>query len=64
MVIEITVPDDWPPALALATRSLFQQAVNGGYPLVTWARPDADPEAVRQAFACIRAMIEESGLAA
>ena len=64
MVIEITVPDDWPPALALATRALFQQAVSGGYPLVTWARPDADPEAVSQAFARIRAMLEESGLAA
>jgi hypothetical protein len=64
MVIEITVPDDWPPALALATRSLFQQAVSNGYPLVAWARPDADPEAVMQAFARIRAMIEESGLAA
>jgi hypothetical protein len=64
MVIEITVPDDWPPTLALATRALFQQAVNGGYPLVTWARPDADPEAVRHAFARIRAMLEESGLAA
>jgi hypothetical protein len=64
MVIEITVPDDWPPSLALAIRSLFQQAVNGGYPLVTWARPDADPDAVSQAYARIRAMIEESGLAA
>ena len=64
MVIEITVPDDWSPALALATRSLFQRAVNGGYPLVTWARPDADPEVVRQAFDRIRALIEESGLAA
>ena len=64
MVIEITVPDDWPPALALAIRSLFQQSVNGGYPLVTWARPGADPDAVSQAYARIRAMIEESGLAA
>jgi len=64
MIIEISIPDDWPPALALATRSLFQQAVNGGYPLVTWARPDADPDAVRQAFARIRAVIEDSGLAA
>jgi hypothetical protein len=50
--------------LALATRALFQQAVNGGYPLVAWARPDGDPEQVRQTFARIRAMIEESGLAA
>jgi hypothetical protein len=64
MVIEIDVPDDWPPALALATRSLFQQAVTRGYPLVTWARPDADPEAVRQASARIRAMLEETGLVA
>jgi hypothetical protein len=63
MVIEITVPDDWPPTLALATRSLFQQAVTGGYPLVTWARADADPEQVKRVFARIRAMIEESGLA-
>lgn len=64
MLIEITVPDDWPPALAMATRSLFQQAVNGGYPLVTWARADADPDAVRHLIARIRAMMEESGLAA
>jgi hypothetical protein len=63
MVIEITVPDDWSPTLALATRSLFQQAVAGGYPLVTWARADADPEQVKRVFARIRAMIEESGLA-
>jgi hypothetical protein len=64
MVIEITIPDDWPPALALAARSLFQQAVSNGYPLVAWARPDADPEAVRHAFTRIQGMLEESGLAA
>lgn len=64
MMIEIAVPDDWSPELALAIRSLFQHAVNDGYPLVAWARPDADPEQVKRVYARIRAMIEEAGLAA
>jgi hypothetical protein len=64
MLIEITVPEDWSPELALAIRSLFQQAVSGGYPLVTWARGDARPEEVKEVFARIQAMIEASGLAA
>jgi hypothetical protein len=62
MVIEITVPDDWSPELAMSIRSLFQHAVNDGYPLVTWARRDADPEQVKRVFARIQAMMKESGL--
>ncbi len=64
MQIEITVPDEWTPALALATRALLQQAVRSGCPLVTCARPDATPEQLRDVLARIQAVMEESGLAA
>jgi hypothetical protein len=46
----------------MSIRSLFQHAVNDGYPLVAWARRDADPEQVKRVYARIQAMIEESGL--
>lgn len=62
MVIEITVPDDWSPELAMSIRSLFQHAVNDGYPVVTWARSEADPEQVKHVYARIQAMMKESGL--
>jgi hypothetical protein len=62
MQIEITVPDDWSPELTMSIRSLFQHAVNDGYPLVTWARRDADPEEVKRVFSRIQALMKESGL--
>ena len=62
MLIEIAVPDDWPPELAMSIRSLFQHAVNDGYPVVTWARRDADPEQVKRVYARIQAMMKDSGL--
>jgi hypothetical protein len=64
MVIEITVPDEWTPALTLATRELLQRAVRDGCPLVACARADATPEQLRDVIARIRAVLEESGLAA
>ena len=64
MVIEIAVPDEWTPGLALATRELLQRAVRGGYPLVTYARSDATPEQLRDVLTRIQALIEESGLTA
>ena len=64
MQIEITVPDDWSPELAMSIRSLFQHAVTDGFPLVAWTRRDADPEQVKLVYTRIRTMIEESGLEA
>jgi hypothetical protein len=62
MNIEITVPDDWSPELAMSIRSLFQHAVNDGYPIVTWARRDADPEEVKRVCTRIQAMVKDAGL--
>ena len=64
MQIEITVPDEWTPALALATRALLQQSVRAGFPLIACARADATPEQLRDIMARIQAVVAESGLAA
>jgi hypothetical protein len=60
MVTEIAVPDEWTPALKLATRELLQRAVRDGCP----ARALSPPEQLRDVLARIQTMMEESGLAA
>jgi hypothetical protein len=64
MVVEVTLPDEWSPGLALATAQLLSRAVREGFPIVTCIRPDATPDQVSTLYARVQILIEQSGLAA
>jgi hypothetical protein len=64
MKIVLTIPEEWSPELALALRALLQQAVNHGCPIVVSIRGDATAEEISALQARIRALVQESGLAA
>jgi hypothetical protein len=64
MDIQITVPDEWDPGIALAVRQLLQHAVHSGWPLIVCLRPDITPEQLVQINEQIKALVQDAGLAA
>ena len=64
MNIEITVPDEWSPALTLTVQRLLQEAVRSGWPLIVCLRPDVTPEQMADINQRVRGLIQDSGLAA
>lgn len=64
MEIILRVPEDWSPDLALAVRALLQQAIDHGCPIVTAIRGDAPAAEISRLQSSIRALVQESGLAA
>lgn len=64
MIVEINIPDEWPPGLAFAVAKMMQQSLKEGFPVVVPVRNDATPDQLEQAFKAIRTVINEAGLAA
>ncbi len=64
MEIILRVPEDWSPELALAVRALLQQAIDHGCPIVITVRGDAPADEINALQARVRALVQESGLAA
>jgi hypothetical protein len=64
MIVEVTVPDDWPPGLTMAVAQMMRQSFKAGFPIVVPVRKDATPNEIAGAFDIIRAAIERAGLAA
>jgi hypothetical protein len=64
MTIEVVVPEDWSPGQALAMRSLLQQALRSGHPIISFARPNATPDQVKNIYEGLEALIRDAGLAA
>jgi hypothetical protein len=64
MRIEVTVPEEWTPGLTLAMQQLLQRAVRDGWPLVTCLSHDATAEQIEDIDHRIRALVQDSGLAA
>ena len=64
MVIEVKIPDDWPPGLGLALAQLLRQTLTEGFPIVVAVRPDVSDTELSEAFATAREAITEAGLAA
>jgi hypothetical protein len=62
--IEVIVPDDWTPGLALAMQQVMQRAVRSDWPLITCLRPDATADQIEEIGRQIRALVQNSGLAA
>jgi hypothetical protein len=63
MMIEVDVPDDWSPGLALATARLLQLAVREGFPIISIVRPDATAEEILNVRGQISTLIQEASLA-
>jgi len=64
MRIEVTVPEEWTPGLTLAMQQLLQRAVRDGWPLVTCLNHDATADQIEEIDHQIRALVQDSGLAA
>jgi len=64
MQITLTAPEGSSPELALALRALLQQAIDGGCPIVVSVRADAPTGEITALQGRIRALVQESGLAA
>ena len=64
MKIELTIPEEWSPELALALRALLQQAIDHGCPIIVSVRGDATADEISRLQARIRVLVQESGLAA
>lgn len=64
MKIEVVVPDEWTPGLALAMQQLLQHAVRDGWPLITCLRRGATAEEIEEIDHQIRVLVQGSGLAA
>ena len=64
MNIEVTVPDQWSPALTPTVQRLLQEAVRSGWPLIICLRPDVTPEQMADINQRVRELVAGSGLAA
>jgi hypothetical protein len=64
MIIEVKIPDDWPPGLGLALAQLLRKTLTRGFPVVVAVRPDVSDEELSDAYAMVREVITEAGLAA
>jgi hypothetical protein len=64
MMFEVTVPDDWPPGLAMAVAQMVRQSFKDGFPIVVPVRKDATANEIAGAFEIIRGVIKKAGLAA
>lgn len=64
MNIMLTAPEGSSPELALALRVLLQQAIDRGCPIVVSVRADAPEGDIVALRGRIRALVQESGLAA
>jgi hypothetical protein len=64
MIIEIQVPDEWPPRFGFAMTRLLRETFAQGLPVVVAVRPDVTAEELSDAFTKVREVITEAGLAA
>ena len=64
MTIEISVPDEWTPAQAIAVRALLRQAIHGGHPLIAAVRADATPDQLRDIYGQVETLLRDTGMAA
>lgn len=64
MEIVLATPEEWSPELALSLRALLQHGIDHGCPIVVSVRGDAPANEITALQARIRALVEESGLAA
>jgi hypothetical protein len=64
MIIELAVPDEWTPGQVLATRTLLQQVLRSGSPIIACVRQDATADQLRDIYLRVENLIQDAGLAA
>ena len=64
MQLEVNLPDEWPPGLALAVAAMIRRSLRDGFPVVIPIRPDATPEEFEAALGAVTRVIQDAGLAA
>jgi hypothetical protein len=64
MTIEITIPEDWTPGQALATRALLQHAILNATPVIAFVRKDVTADQLEEIYKRVEALIREAGLEA
>jgi hypothetical protein len=64
VLLEVNLPDEWPPGLRLAVAAMIRQSLREGFPVVIPIRRDATPEELEAALGAVTRVIQEAGLAA
>jgi hypothetical protein len=62
MTIEVGVPEDWTPELALTMTQLLHRAFRQGFPVIAFVRKDVTSDQLRSIYRRIQDLIEEAGL--
>ena len=64
VLLEVNLPDEWPPGLGLAVAAMIRRSLRDGFPVVVPIRQDATPEELEAALGAVTRVIQEAGLAA
>ena len=64
VLLEVDLPDEWPPGLGLAVAAMIRRSLRDGFPVVVPIRQDATPEELEAALGAVTRVIQEAGLAA
>ena len=52
VLLEVDLPDEWPPGLGLAVAAMIRRSLRDGFPVVIPIRRDATPEELEAAVGC------------
>jgi hypothetical protein len=64
VLVEMDLPDEWPPGLGLAVAEMMRRSLSAGFPVVVPIRRDATPAELEAAIGAVTRVIREAGLAA
>jgi hypothetical protein len=64
VLLEVNLPDEWPPGLGLAVAAMIRRSLRDGFPVIVPIRQDATPEELEAALGAVTRVIQEAGLAA
>ena len=63
VIVEVEIPDEWPPGLGLAVARMIRESLKEGFPVVMPVRRDATPDQLEAVFDSVKTVIHEAGLA-
>ena len=63
VIVEVEIPDEWPPGLGLAVAKMIRESLKEGFPVVMPVRRDATADQLEAVFDRVKAVIHEAGLA-
>jgi hypothetical protein len=63
MILEVEIPDEWPPGLGLAVAKMIRESLKEGFPVVMPVRRDATADQLEAVFDGLKTIIHDAGLA-